>query len=170
MKCELHYKAFGIGWSVPECTNYNATLSNAPWLHFNVSVSGSGGDCSCYRMCAPWCCTNVCACVRTDVCDRQNNKALRPCDQRGEAGPRNFWPLLSKPGPDSLTRLWWDNHDSARLLFRISHMFITGVRCVWRHALKYLLRGGYKIFWNICSGVVIKYFDRTKVCKRTRRQ
>ena len=93
-------------------------------------------------------CANVCACVRTDVCDRQNNKALRPCDQRGEAGPRNFWPLLSKPGPDSLTRLWWDNHDSARLLFRISHMFITGVRCVWRQALKYLLRGGYKIFWQ----------------------
>ena len=24
--------------------------------------------------------------------------------------------------------------------------------------------------WNICSGVVIKYFDRTEVCKRTRRQ
>ena len=65
MKCKLHYKAFGIGRSVPECTNYNATLSNAPWLHFNVSVSGSSGDCSCYRMCALMLyqivCVHVCA-------------------------------------------------------------------------------------------------------------
>ena len=151
MKCELHYKAFGIGWSVPECTNYNATLSNAPRLHFNVSVSGSSGDCSCYRMCAQWyvqcapMCVRVCALMC--VIDRITKHCV-PVTRGGGAGPRNFWPLLSKPGPDSLTRLWWDNHDSARLLFRISHMFITGVRCVWRQALKYLLRDGYKIFWQ----------------------
>ena len=93
-------------------------------------------------------CTNVCVrvCALMCVIDRITKHCVPVT--RGEAGPRNFWPLLSKPGPDSLTRLWWDNHDSARLLFRISHMFITGVRCVWRHALKYLLRGGYKIFWQ----------------------
>ena len=160
MKSELHYKAFGIGWSVPECTNYNATLSNAPWLHFNVSVSGSSWDCLCYRMCALWC-VHQCVCVRVCahmcVIDRITKHCV-PVTRGGKLDQGIFGHF----SPNQVLTVWQDFDEIITIRrgyyseFRICLLQASGVF-------------GGKL-WNICSGVVIKYFDRTEVCKRTRRQ
>ena len=150
MKCELHYKAFGIGWSVPECTNYNATLSNAPRLHFNVSVSGSSGDCSCYRMCAQWYvqCAPMCVrlCALMCVIDRITKHCL-PVTRGGKLDQGIFGHF----SPNQLLTVWQDFDEIITIRrgyyseFRICLLQASGVF-------------GGKL-WNICSGVVIKYSE-----------
>ena len=100
----------------------------------------------------------VTECARSDVCDRQNNKALRPCDQRGKLDQGIFGHF----SPNQVLTVWQDFDEIITIRrgyyseFRICLLQASGVF------------GGMP--WNICSGVVIKYFDRTEVCKRTRRQ
>ena len=92
-------------------------------------------------------CTNVCACVRTDVCDRQNNKALRPCDQGGKLDQGIFGHF----SPNQVLTVWQDFDEIITIRrgyyseFRICLLQASGVF-------------GGKL-WNICSGVVIKYSE-----------
>ena len=91
----------------------------------------------CALMCAPMC---VCACVHTDVCDRQNNKALRPCYQRGGSWTKEFLAT----SPNQVLTVWQDFDEIITIRrgyyseFRICLLQASGVF-------------GGKL-WNICSG------------------